>query len=215
MSTKRILGEQILYRYYGGYIDTKGPIQLEDVYKAIEQKVNSLFKLRHFDTTLPSGETIPDNLCIAVYENNAVTSLNNGKSKCTLPATPISLPKNVGIYQVYNPDYPDFAFIPIQKGQRSLLRTDSLLNDMLGQITYEPSNTELLFSKDLLLQDCPNVTIELCIMQISQYSETDRLPIPADFEQTIIDEIVEALMPVLPETGLVNNYTTANQKAQQ
>lgn len=212
MSTKRILGEQILYRYYGGYIDTSGPVQLEDVYKAIEQKVNSLFKLRHFDTTLPSGETIPDNLSIAVYENVAVTSLNNGKSKCTLPATPITLPKNVGIYQVYNPAFPDFAFIPLQKGQQSLLRTDALLSDMLGQVTYQPSNKELLFSKDLLYENCPVVTIELCVMDISEYSETQELPIPADFEQVIIDEIVAALMPVLPEVGLVNNYTTAGQK---
>lgn len=215
MSTKRILGEQILYRYYGGYIDTAGPIHLEDVYKAIEQKVNSLFKLRHFDSTLPSGETIPDNLSIAVYENIPVTSLNNGKSKCTLPATPISLPKNVGIFQVYNPQFPDFAFIPLQKGQQSLLRTDGLLSDMLGQVTYQPSNKELLFSKDLLLEDCPVVTVELCVLDISEYSETQELPIPADFEQIIIDDIVAALMPVLPEVGLVNNYTTAGQKAQQ
>ena len=210
-STKKIIGEQILFRYYGGYIDTSGPVQLPDTYKAIEQKLNSLFKLRHFDVTLPSGETTPDNLMIAVYENQTVISLNpSAKSKVLLPVTPISLPKNVGIYQVYNPEFPDFPFIPLMKGQRGLLRTDALLNDVLGQITYEVSNNALLFSKDITLMGCPAVTIELCVMDISLYSETDPLPIPADYEQTIIDELMQAFMPVLPELGLVNNYTTAN-----
>lgn len=214
-STKMIIGEQVLFRYYGGYIDTSGPVQLEDVYKALEQKVNSLFKLHHFDTTLPSGETTPDNLMIGTYENVAVTSLNNGKSQSILPITPISLPKNVGIYLVYNPDFPDFPFIPLLKGQRGLLRTDTLLNDMLGQITYEPNNNRLTFSKDLLLMGCPVVTMELCVLDMSLYSVTDPLPIPSDYEQTIIDELVQSFMPVLPEVGLVNNYTTAGQKVQQ
>lgn len=212
-STKYIIAEQVLFRYYGGYIDTSGPIKRPDVYKALEQKINSLFKLRHFDVTLPSGETTPDNLMIGVYENIAVTSLNNGKSKSTLPVIPISLPKNVGIYQIYNPEFPDFPFIPLLKGQRGLLRTDSLLNDVLGQITYEPQNNTVTFSKDLLLIDCPVVTMELCVMDMSLYSETDPLPIPADFEQTIIDELMQEFMPILPEVGLVNNYTTANQKS--
>ena len=214
-STKYIIAEQVLFRYYGGYIDTSGPIKRPDVYKALEQKINSLFKLRHFDVTLPSGETTPDNVMIGVYEGIAVTSLNNGKSKATLPVTPISLPKNVGIYQIYNPEFPDFPFIPLLKGQRGLLRTDSLLNDVLGQITYEPQNNAVTFSKDLLLLGCPAVTMELCIMDISLYSETDPLPIPADYEQTLIDELVQAFMPVLPEVGLVNNWTTANQKTNQ
>ncbi len=215
-STKFIIAEQVLFRYYGGYIDTSGPIKKHDVYKAIEQKLNSLFKLRHFDVTLPSGETTPDNLMIGVYENVTVISLNpSAKSKSLLPVTPISLPKNVGIYQVFNPKFPDFPFIPVMSGQRGLLRTDALLNDVLGQVTYEVKNNYLLFSKDLTLMDCPVVTMELCVMDISLYSETDPLPIPADFEQTIVDELVAAFMPVLPEVGLVNQYTTAGQKIDQ
>lgn len=211
MSSKKLIAEQVLYRYYGGYTDTSGPVQLDDVYKALEQKINSFFKLRHFDVTLPSGETTPDNLMIGVYENIAVTSLNNGKSKALLPITPISLPKNVGIYQVYNPDFPDFPFIPLLKGQRGLLRTDTLLNDMLGQITYEPFNNGLLFSKDLLLQDCPVVTMELCVFDMSLYGVNDALPVPADYEDALINELYNQFAGVEPESGQVNNYTTANQ----
>ena len=67
MSTKRLISDQILYRLNGGSPDNSFPVQLPDVYKALEQKVNAKFQIRQFDTNLPQGETIPDNLCIGVY----------------------------------------------------------------------------------------------------------------------------------------------------
>jgi hypothetical protein len=100
--TKKIISDQVLFRLYGGFPDLSAPVQEEDVWKATEQKVNSLFKLRHLDTTLPSGETIPENTMIATYEGIAVTGLDNGTSKALLPAIPISLPKNMGVYLIYH-----------------------------------------------------------------------------------------------------------------
>ncbi len=212
-STKKILAEQILYRIYGGTPDTSAPIQEEDVFKALEQKINSLFKLRQFDTTLPSGETIPDNSMLATYEDITVTSLGNGKSKALLPVQPISLPKSVGIFLVYDPANPDNPFIPVQRGQMALLKVDSLLNNMMGQIAYEPKNNYVEFNRDLTTFGVNKVTFELCVMDISQYSETQYLPIPSDMEETIVNELVAQFSPVTPESGIVNPITNSNQKA--
>lgn len=212
--TKMVLGEQVLFRYYGGFIDNNGPIQLPDVYKAIEEKVNALFKLRQFDTNLPSGETIPESTMIATYENIAVVSVN-GKSKATLPINPISLPKNVGIFLIYDPNHQDIPFIPLQRGQTALLRVDKLLNDLLGQISYEPKNNVVIFNKDITLLGVPVVTMELCVFDMSQYSVTDPLPIPADYQDLIVNELVAQFSPVQPETGLVNPFTNEGQKAQK
>lgn len=213
-TSKYLIAEQILFRIYGGVPDTGAPIQYDDVYKAIEQKVNSLFKLRQFDVTLPSGETIPENSMIATYTGNTVTSLGNGKAQVSLPITPISLPKSVGIFLVYDPNNPDMPFIPIQRGQGSLLKADALLNDLGGQVGYEPTNNKLIFTKDITQFGITNVTMELCVFDISKYSETDYLPIPAEYEQIIIDEVLAAFAPVTPESGLVDLYTNANQKSQ-
>lgn len=206
--TKFVVAEQVLFRLAGGVPDTNFPVQHEDVYKALEQKVNSLFKLKHFDTTLPSGETMPDNAMIATYTDVAVTA-DGQRSKATLPIIPISLPKSAGIALVYSTE--GVPFIPVQRGQMALLRTDSLLNDLMGQIAYEPKNNTVTFSKDITLLGISTVTMELCVLDVSQYSVTQTLPIPADMEQRVIDELVQQFSPVTAESGVVNPFTTAAQ----
>lgn len=210
-TTKKIIAEQVLKRLDGGYSDTADPIDERDVYKATEQKINALFKLRHLDTTLPSGETLPENAMIATYENIAVTSLDNGKSYATLPVTPISMTKNMGIFMIYDPTTPDNFFIPLQRSQLALLKADELLSDLMGSIGYEPKNQTVTFTKDLTFFGINNVTMELCVFDMSKYSLTDRLPIPADMEDQIIQELVKDFSPVQPEDGTVNNFTSAGQ----
>jgi hypothetical protein len=68
-STKYLLAEQVLIRLAGGYRDYNQSVQIEDAIKAIEQVVNSTFQMQYYSATLPSGETIPDNLMVAFYEN--------------------------------------------------------------------------------------------------------------------------------------------------
>lgn len=208
--TKKLISDAVLYKLNGG-VPVKGfPVQEEDIWSSLEQKINALFKLKQFDTTLPSGETMPENTMIATYENNTVTSLNNGKSTAPLPVIPISFPKNMGIYLVY--DNPDVPFIPLQRGQLSLLKVDSLLNDLNGQIGYEPKNNTLVFTKDLTTFGISSVTMELCVFDMSQYSATDILPIPSDYEQILEDQLVAEFAPVVAKTGIVSNYTNPSQQ---
>lgn len=209
MSNKKLIGEQVLYRIASGYPDTSYQVDIRDIYKAIEQKVNSKFRLRHFNATLPSGNTMPEHAMIATYENIAVTSLGNGKSQSLLPVTPISLPLNMGIYMVYDPRYPDNFFIPLQRSQLALLRADELLNNLMGMIGFEPKNNVLLFTQDITMFGTSSITMELAVFDMSQYADTDKLPIPADLEDEIVNELVNDFSPVQPETGDVNNYTNA------
>lgn len=211
MITKRLISEQVLYKLNGGVLDNSFPVQLPDVYKALEQKINAKFQMQQFQVNLPAGETIPDNLCVGVYENIAVTSYGALKSKCTLPVMPISLPRAMGIALVYSPTYPDNFFIPLQRGMTSLLRTDVLLNDLMGLVSYEPRKNELIFSKNLLLAGISSVTAELVVMDISQYSETDQLPIPASMESDLVSELTKEFIWVTSESGLINNFTNLNQ----
>jgi len=210
-SSKKIIGEQVLYKLNGGVLDNSFPVQLPDVYKALEQKINAKFQIQQFNINLPSGETIPDNLCVGVYENVPVVTYGALKSKCTLPVMPISLPKGMGIALVYDPKYPDSPFIPLQRGMTSLLRTDVLLNDLMGLVSYEIRGNELIFNKKLFSLGVTEITIELVVMDISQYSETDPLPIPASMESDLITELTKEFIWVTSEAGLINNYTNLNQ----
>jgi len=209
--TKKEFSDMILFKLAGGIPDSGFPIDERDIWDALEHKVNEKFKLHQFDATLPSGEYIPENTMIATYEGNTVTSTGDGKSSATLPVIPISLPKNIGIFLVYDPANPDFPFKPLQRGQTALLRTNPILGSALNIITYEPKNNILIFNIDLTVFDITEVTMELCVFEISNYSITQELPIPADYVGIIEDELVQEFAKVLPESGIINNFTNAGQ----
>lgn len=222
MATKRLIADMVLYKLAGGIPDASFPVNKLDIYDALEHKVNSMFKMQQFSVNLPSGGTIPENMALATYEDVAVTRTSNERSKCTLPIMPISLPRNAGINEIRpvlnlvdsgdrmlgNP------IIPLQAGQAFLLQADKLLNDLLGQWGYEVNGKTIIFTKDLTTYGITKVDMKLIVFDISQYSETDELPIPSDYTQQIEDELVKEFAPVTPENGLVNNFTNANQKTQ-
>jgi hypothetical protein len=221
MSTKKIISDQVLYRLYGGVPDSSAPVQEEDVWKALEQKINTTFKMQHFEVTLAAGETIPDGAVLAFYENVAVTRYGN-RSRSLLPVVPVTLPRNMGVFEVApvpehtgnQANYDGRPFIPLQAGQRFLLQADELLNDLLGQIGYEVKGKYVEYTKDLTLLGVDDVNMTLVVFDMSQYGITDVLPVPADYEEILINELVAQFSPVQPEIGLNNNFSNANQKSE-
>lgn len=211
MSTKRIIADQTLFRLGAGWPDIAAAVQKEDVFKALEQKINALFQLSQFNVNLPSGATIPDNLAIATYTNIAVTRTSNMRSKATLPAIPITLPLNAGVHEIrpvmsgnqVNTDRVlGMPFIPLQSGQFFLLSADSLLNELMGQVGYEVEGKTVIFTKDLTTMGVSNVDIKLIVFDMSQYGETDVLPLPANMEDQLVNELVSQFSGQ-PETGTV------------
>ncbi len=206
-STKYLLAEQVQTRLAGG-LGASQPVQNGDIVKAIEQIINSMFQMQYYNATLPTGETIPDNLMIAFYENIAVTTLGD-KSQAELPIIPISLPRNMGVYRVT--DNKDNDFIPVPLGQGALLKADKLLNDLLGNVWFEIRKNVVIFSKDILLLGIDTVNMYLIVMDISLYSDTEPLPIPASMEEEIVEKAFAKFVTVTSETGIVNNYTSAQK----
>jgi hypothetical protein len=142
------------------------------------------------------GETIPNGTTLGLYEGIDVVSYN-GKSKATLPIKPLKLPRNMGIWAIY-PQYDvnvdvydlDKEFIPLQMGQGSLLKSQPLINDLMGQVGYENFGMDVIFTKDLKSL-FPNIKLamRLAIMDISMYGDYDPLPILPEQEWQVINEV--------------------------
>ncbi len=209
--TKKLISDEVLYKLAGGIPSPSFLVHEQDVWSSLEDKINSHFKLKHFDTTLPSGETLPENTMIATYQNITVTATSNERSYALLPITPISLPLNMGIFMVYDERYPDNFFIPLQRSQLALLKADSLLNDLMGQFGYEPKSDRVVFTKDITLLGVTEVTMELCVFDMSQYSVTANLPIPSDYVDTIVQQLTEEFAPIVAKTGIENRFVNPTQ----
>lgn len=220
-STKRVLSDQILYVLKGSWPDVAQSVQKEDVFKRIEQVINAMFSLQQFSMNLPSGETIPNNLALATYQDVAIVPFYSGKAKSTLPVMPVTLPRNAGINEIRpvistasdrilgNP------MIPLQAGQFYLLQADKLLNDLMGQIGYEVNGRTIIYQIDILALGITKVDMKLLVFDMSQYGETDILPLPSEMEDSVIKEVLQFFAPVQSEPSLVSNYPTPNLKPNQ
>ena len=217
--TKKEISDNVLYKLAGGNPDSGFPVDERDIWSSLEDLVNKRIKGEQFSVNLPSGGTIPENLLLATYEDITVTRTSNERSKCTLPAIPISLPRNAGVNEIRpvlnlttsgdrmlgNP------IIPMQAGQDFLLKSDKLLNGLLGQWGYTINGKTVIFSKDLTVYDITKVDMKLVVFEIGSYTVTQDLPIPADWVSDITDTLVAEYAPVLAESGYVNNFTNSGQ----
>lgn len=193
------LAQEIKKLLDGGDIPIASNVSLGEIKISIGQVLNQLLKIDYFQTNLAIGEKIPNGSVLALYEGIAVTSWNR-KSKATLPVKPLKLPRNMGVFAIY-PNYNetsnsvyelDKEFIPLQMGQGALVKSQPMINDLLGQVGYETFGDTVIFTKDIKEQ-FPNIVLamRLAIMDISQYGDYDILPILPEMEWQIKQEVVK------------------------
>jgi hypothetical protein len=99
MTTKKILVEQCLRRIKAGNPSIASNVHEAEVEKAIEQQVNFLLRPQYFETLQTGEGSIPEGCVMVTYTGVPVTSYRD-KSKCTLPAIPVRLPKNMGVWHI-------------------------------------------------------------------------------------------------------------------
>jgi len=191
------LAEQALSLIEGGNQAAAASIGIPELKIACGQVINSVLKTDYLGVNGKLGEAIPNGSVLGLYENIEVVS-SNGKSQCTLPIKPLKLPRNMGVWAIYpkyttssNYDY-DKEFIPLQMGQGALIKSQPLLNDLLGQVGYECFGEKIYFTKDIksLFPDVV-VAMRLAIMDISNYGDYDMLPILPEQEWQVINEVAK------------------------
>lgn len=188
--TRYFLAEQVRRQLAGGDPSSAVVPEMEELRAAINQAINSLTKAEYFTETLAGGETIPEGCVITTYEGVAVTSWRD-VSKATLPAMPIKLPRNMGIWAITKTDEAFVQFIPVPVGQTGFLSSQRGMSDVLGQVAYEPRGKEVIFNKDLPAQTpaITSVDMQLIVSDISKYNDYETLPINADMEEKVITAV--------------------------
>jgi hypothetical protein len=191
------LAEQAYSLIEGGDPGVASSISINELKISVGQVINQKLKIDYFNTGLKLGEVIPNSTVIAKYDNVLVTQNGTGKSKATLPVKPLGLPRNMGVWSIYIPDEPEKEFIPLQMGQSNLLRSQLMINDLLGQVGYETRGLNIYFTKDLTQTNrvmisgvaFSYINVELAILDISNYGDYDILPVPPEMEWEIIQEV--------------------------
>lgn len=204
--TRRYLSEQVLYRIKDGNPTVASTVKLQDIRPQIAQVCNAAFKMEQFSVNMATGQTIPEGLMLATYDNIAVSPYK-GVSKSVLPVMPIALPRNMGIFNIYplavdgsyNPKQP---IIPFEAGQEAF--TDELLSELIT-LSYVPHGTLIQYNTDLNLLGITDVLMRLVVMDIDAYDDYTLLPIPADMVDGIIRKVTEFFIGEQPKDRIVDS----------
>lgn len=211
------LAEECLKAISGGDIQDATNISINEIKISICQVSNQLLKTEHFSINEKMGEKIDNGAVLGLYDNIEVVT-SNGKSKSMLPVKPMKLPRNMGIFSVFpkytlssNYEY-DKEFIPLQMGQGALIKSQVLINDLLGQVGYENFGMEIIYTKDIKSM-FPDVVVamRLAILDFSQYGDYDVLPIIPEQEWTIKQEVIKLYSGVGISDMLADPTTKQNQ----
>jgi hypothetical protein len=199
------ISEQIQRIINGGDPSSDNQIQLQEIKLLVGQVCNKLLKLERFATNMPEGDYGVPQAMIATYDNIPVTAYKD-RAKSVLPTTPISLPRNMGVWAISTTSDPDNMFIPIPSGTFGLLKKIDVERDMFGQIAYEVEGMNVVYSKDI--RNAPlsinAVTIKLLVIDPSVMGDYDILPIPADMEPEVIAQTLQMLSAYQPKDNSVD-----------
>lgn len=209
-TTKYRLAEQVVRIFNGGEIPVATKLKINEAKIAVEQCLNKILKMEYLNTNIPFGEMIPNGAAIATYEGIAVEQYGT-RSKSTLPAMPLKLPRGIGVYQIFDPANMDCPFIPLEMGQQGLLSTQPLINNLLGQVGYEWYGMDIIYTTDLTQPDPIEVTMRLVVLDITQYTDWDILPIPPEMEMDVITEVLK-LYGAEPVADKLNESRSAEQR---
>lgn len=200
LSTIRGITERIRRILSTGYINDQDRVKNKEIELAIQSVTNQLLKIDTFSNIFNyDGESIPDGCVIATYDNQPVERYKQNWTTVPLPATPIGgLPDKMGVWSVARAGYPLTRYINLPSGMYQTLLGDKLMNPINTHF-YTWEGMRIIIFDDLVGAGISGVDIQLCIMDLSLYGENDPLPIPADMEAAIIDEVVKMYSGEQPE----------------
>lgn len=195
--TLKQLSENVRTRLAGATPGQGSNYKLVAIQKVLVQVINQALKTEYFSVSLPGGDTVPEGLVLATYEDVPVVAYKD-VAKAVLPAMPVKLPKGMGVQHIGKTDDAHTSFIPIPTGISQMITEEPLIDDLLGQIGYELKGMDVIFDRDItdasvVTPAVSLVTIQLVVMDITNYGEFDPLPLAPDMEADIVQKAFEYL----------------------
>lgn len=195
MATIYSISQSVMKLFEGEPASSK-KVSMGEMKNYIIQVINNLLKSQHLTEEMAGGEVIPDGTILAEYDNVPVEKYKNS-ARATLPAMPIKLPRNMGVYHVSKTDDIFNGFIPFGAGELQMLGEEPILSDIMGQIGYEQRGKYIYFNKDITTNDedfrITEVYMLLAVKDLSLYGDFDLLPIPSSSELDVIQTTYQML----------------------
>jgi hypothetical protein len=211
--TKAILSEQV-QRIYTRFLDRgneSDTIDIREVMLLVSQTINKILKLEVAESFKAGLVDIPK--CSLIQYTASVTAdAPNNRSFITLPVIPLTLPLDMGIWNIAASNAAMTPYIPIPS-QDVLVFQGANLSYLEGQVGYYVQGKKVFFTKDLTLAgngSISSVIINILASDFSQFGDNDMLPISPEVESAVITEVLNII-----SGGRVSQAEMASQQEGQ
>jgi hypothetical protein len=200
MTTRNKISEQI-QRLYVRQFDRANLAPILDrreVRLLVDQVANTLLSIE-LKTAARIGDMQIPSCMIATYPAQTVAN-NSGVYSAMLPAFPIKLPMDVGVWGVYV-EPSGLACIPVTSAQWDLIAGLTDESALEGQVGYVVEGRKVRF---LTNPSAATVTIKILIVDIGSLTDDDPYPVPSEMESLIITEVLKLLNSVQKAPEKIN-----------
>jgi hypothetical protein len=193
MTTKTKIAEQVqrLYsRFKGERENTKPIFDKRELYELINQSINRIVSAKSLEGFKEGNVDIPQSSLI-LYTGQTVVS-DSGTSYVDLPVYPIRLPLEIGIYEITPAGDPLNPFIPLPRETAQLMQGSivSALEQKVG--FYLEAGKRVRFTTNIFSTN-GTVDIRLLVSDISTLAVDDPLPLNADYEVLVIQDVLQVV----------------------
>lgn len=196
MTTKNILSEQI-QRLYARFIDKENlsdVIDTREINLLMNQSINKVLKLQVADSFKAGMMDVP-RCNLLEYTCPVIAEAGNNRSYIILPAIPLTLPMDMGIWSIAAATGAMTPYIPIPS-QDVLVFQGANLSYLEGKIGYYVQGSRVYFTKNITLTANGTVTsvvVNLLVSDFSKIGDNDVLPISPEVESTIIEDVLQTI----------------------
>jgi len=209
-TTKRKIAEQVQSLLNGGVLSDDAKYDIREIEELVGQACNKVLKTEHIKSNIPLGEMIPPHALIATYENITVTSRNDYSCTVTLPAQPINLPRNVGVWNMFSNDEPYITLVPVQSGRMNIFNSAGRRHEnafSCDVIPYEVRSNKKVIIYAPESEIGSTVDLQLLVVDVNELTVNDLLPLASDMEYDVVREVL-SLMGQTPPEDMVNDGKT-------
>lgn len=198
MRTKWSYAESVIKELQNDYPGRDLKVDPREVLLRLDAMVNQMAKAGFIENWKMGNATQLDEQFITTWEWIAITDpANKMPSYFTIPANYVNLPRNGGIEQVYfenafNGNKARYFDPVIIKSFRDVAAyRNNMAANLEGRISGYAKGRTFVFDRGGVGAKYGNAGIRLAIRDSSEIGDSDPYPIPADIEQTVIEELVD------------------------
>lgn len=216
MITKYKLAEQI-QRIYARFLDRDNPsdvIDIREVKLVLEQSINKVLKLQVAESFKAGFVDIPR--CNLIQYTCTVTSdSDNARAYIDLPAIPLTLPLDMGVWSIASATGALTPYIPIPAQDVLVFGTIATGNNVSyleGQVGYYVQGKRVYFTKDITQVANGNITsvvTNLVVSDFDKFTDNELLPISPEVVTAVINDVLETI-----SNGRVSQAEIAGQQQQ-